>query len=161
MKVAHDIFAEVNPAFCTYVLIAFIDKFIMEKKTAPELPLAYLALPIALSGDLTASFDGTNKSTGLREWIERSPQIHVSIHKRINLSMSIVKEAICFGCFTRALKVDQKACLLVGENRPKKTAINELSTNSKETIRRAEKLGYWFSGAGSSKTVFNIMGVSI
>jgi hypothetical protein len=67
MIMAHDIYSETNPAFCAHALLAFTAAFSSSNKDGPEVPLAYLALPIALAGDLGNTFDGTNKNTGLLE----------------------------------------------------------------------------------------------
>ena len=104
MKLAHDIYAETNPAFCAYALAVFTTAFITIKSDGPELPTVYLALPVALSGDLSGTFGGTNKNTGLLEWLERSPQVQVRLAERVNASMEIVTNAIWFGCFARVLK---------------------------------------------------------
>ncbi len=75
MIVTHDVYSETNPAFCTYALAAFTAAFITVNEYGPELPVAYLSLPVALSGDVADSFKGTNKNTGLLEWLERNPYI--------------------------------------------------------------------------------------
>lgn len=75
MIVAHDIYSETNPAYGTYALTMFVRGFIAANGAGPELPAAYLALPVAMSGDLAPSFHGTNRNTGLLEWLDRSPQI--------------------------------------------------------------------------------------
>lgn len=59
MTLAHDLYAETNPAFCTYALAEFLKAFVEIDENGPELPLAYLALPLALSEDLAGSFEGT------------------------------------------------------------------------------------------------------
>ena len=70
MKIAHDVFSETNPAFCAHALVAFTTAYISESVDGPEVPTAYLALPVALSGELAGSFVGTNKNTGLLEWLD-------------------------------------------------------------------------------------------
>jgi hypothetical protein len=77
--IAHDIYAETNPAWVGYVLVAFLRGFVEAEPAGAELPLAYLGLPICLSGDLATTFEGSNKKTGLREWLERSPQIQLDL----------------------------------------------------------------------------------
>ena len=97
---AHDLYAETNPAFCTYALAEFLKAFVEVDETGAELPLAFIALPIALSGDLAGSFEGTNKRTGLLEWLERTPQMSVALGERLNASLEIVTMAVRYGCFT-------------------------------------------------------------
>ncbi len=161
MTVAHDVYSETNPAFCTFVLVAFTAAYLSINNHGPEVPTSYLALPIALSGDLDNAFARTNRNTGLLEWLERSPQVQVGLTERVNGSMSIVTEAIRFACFTRVLVVNEHARLQLGGTRLKKNAVKALSDESGRSIKRAERLGYWFAMAGSTRTVFDIMGLTV
>lgn len=161
MSVAHDIFAETNPGFCTYVLVSFVTTFVTVNDNGPELPITYLALPIALSGDLRTSFDGTNKNTGLLEWLERSPQVQIGLAERVNNSLSIVTEAIRFGCFSHVLVVAEGARLRLGERRLKKSVVAALSEGVSQSLKRAERLGHWFATAGTTKTAFDMMGLTV
>jgi len=161
MNIAHDIYSEINPAFCAYALTAFTTTYLSVNTDGPEVPTIYLALPIALSGDLDSAFKGTNKNTGLLEWLERSPQIQIDLAKRVNASIDLVTEAIRFGCFTHMLAVDVRARLKLGGKKVKKSAFTALSEEPRETIKRAERLGYWCATAGSTRTVFDMMGLTV
>jgi len=160
MNSAHDIYSEVNPAFCSYVLTSFTTSYLSVKPEGLDLPIIYLALPIALSGDLGTTFQGTNKNTGLLEWLERSPQIQIALSRRVNSSIDIVSEALRFGCFTGILTLDKNACVKLGKT-VKKNIINTLSEEASQVAKRAERLGYWFASAGTTKTIFNTMGLTV
>jgi hypothetical protein len=161
MTVAHDVFAETNPAFCTYALAAFVTSYFSVREDGPELPIAHLALPLALSGDLATTFNGTNKNTGLLQWFERNPRVQIGLSSRINGSMNIVTEAIRFACFARVLKLDEGARLQLGPSKLKKSATKSLSDEPAQAIKRAERLGYWFALAGSTRTIFNVLGLAV
>jgi hypothetical protein len=161
MKLAHDIYSETNPAFCAYALVEFTRAYLSVNADGPEVPTVYLALSVALSGDLGSAFAGTNKNTGLLEWLERSPQVQVGLAERANASMDLVTEAIRFGCFTRVLKMDDSARLTLGDRKLKKSAVNALSEEPAQVLKRAERLGYWFATAGTTRTVFDIMGLTL
>lgn len=161
MTVAHDVFAETNPAFCTYVAAAFVTSYLSIKEDGPELPIAYLALPLALSGDFESTFNHTNKNTGLLQWLERNPRVEVGLSARINGSMNIVTEAIRFACFTRVLKLSEGGRLQLGQSKLKKSATKSLSGEPAQAIKHAERLGHWFAVAGSTRAVFNIMGLAV
>ncbi len=161
MIIAHDIFSETNPAFCAIVLAAFTKAFVSTNANGPELPVVYLSLPIALSGDLSNTFDGTNKKTGLLEWLSRNPQAQIGFTERVNKSMSVVTKAIQFGCFSRVLILDEEARLHLGDNQIKNISIKSLSEGSANALKRAERLGYWFAAAGSTKTVFDMMDITV
>jgi hypothetical protein len=161
MKVAHDIYAEVNPAYCTYALAAFTKTYMSVSSDGPELATVYLALPLALSGDLGGSFDGTNKNTGLLEWLERSPQVQIALAERMNASIDIVTEAVRFACFTQVLVLNERARLTLGSLKVQKRALISLGEEAAQPIKRAERLGYWFALVGSTRTVFDMIGLAL
>ena len=160
MSVAHDIYAETNPAFCACALVAFTAAYRSLNDEGPELPAAYLALPIALAGDLGRTFDGTNKNTGLLEWLERRPQVQIGLADMVNASMGIVTEGIRFGSFSRVLLVGTNGRLGLGSQKIKASAISALGDSPIRSIKRAERLGFWFASAGSTRTVFDMMGLT-
>jgi hypothetical protein len=161
MNVAHDIYAETNPAFCAHALVAFTTAFLSVNDKGPEVPIVYLALPVALAGDLGSAFDGTNKNTGLLEWLNRRPQVQIGLANLVNVSMGIVTEAIRFGCFSRILVVNLDARLGLGNQKVKKSTVATLSEAPAQSIKRAERLGFWFASAGSTRTVFDMMGLTV
>jgi len=159
--VAYDVYSETNPAFCGYALVAFIAAYLSENGDGPELPLAYLALPLAMSGDLDSTFGGTNKNTGLPEWLERNPQIQIELAGRLNATMDMVREAVRFACFVGIVELNEHARLHLGPRKLKKSAQNALSMGSIQVIKHAERLGYWFAKAGSSRVIFDSMGLTV
>ena len=161
MKAAHDVFAETNPAFCASVLVEFTKAYSSLRPEGPEIPTAYLALPVALSGELAGTFDGTNKNTGLLEWLERSPQVQVGLAERLNASLDIVTDAIRFGCFARVIMLRENACLQLGDKTVKPSAIRALGEEPEQVTKRAGRLGNWFATAGSTRTVFDMMGLTL
>lgn len=159
--IAHDVYAETNPAWVTYVLTSFLRGFMEAEPEGADLPVAYLGLPICLSGDLASTFEHTNKKTGLREWIERSPQIQLELADRLNASLVIVTEAVRLSCFTSAVTLDKHGRLLPGTLRLKKDLAKGLSLDLSGPVKRADRLGHWFGAAGSTKTAFDILGLSL
>jgi hypothetical protein len=161
MIIAHDVYSETNPAYCTYALAAFVTAFISIKSDGPEMASAYLSIPIALSGDLSITFSGTNKNTGLLEWLERSPQVQIGLGSRLNESFPFVTEGIRLGCFTGALVLHDRAQLRIGQKKLKQAPVQTLGEESRGVIKRAERLGYWFAAAGSTRTIFELMGLTV
>lgn len=160
MRIAHDVYAETNPAFCASALVEFTRTYASIRPEGPETPAAYLALPVALSGEFASTFAGTNKNTGLLEWLERSPQVQVGLAMRMNASLDIVTEAIRFGCFAQLLILGEGAFLKLGDKKLKPSAISALGEEPAQTIKRAGRLGHWFATAGSTRTVFDMMGLT-
>lgn len=161
MRLAHDIYAETNPAFCAHALVNFAKAYLSINAAGAELPTVYLALPLALSGDLAGAFGGTNKNTGLLEWLGRSPQVQIALAERVNASMEIVTEAVRFGCFVGVLAIAEGARLHLGDKKPTKSATSAQGAEVAQSIKRAERLGYWFAMAGSTRTVFDIVGLTV
>jgi len=161
MRLAHDIYAETNPAFCASVLVAFTTAYLSVASSRPDVPLVYIAIPVSISGDFENTFKGTNRNTGLREWLERNPKIQIGLSKRLNASMNVVSEAIRFGCFARVLAMDDDARLNLGDQKLKNSAFKGLSAEPAQVIKRAKRLGYWFATAGSARRVFDMMGLTV
>lgn len=161
MTLAHDLYAETNPAFCAYALAEFLKAYVEVDETGPELPLAYLAMPIALSEDLAGSFDGTNKRTGLLEWLERTPQMSLGLGERVNASLDIVTSAVRYGCFTQIFTLGVDGRLRPGTKKVNAAAVGRLDTSSAGAIRRAGRLGTWLATAGSTRNIFGILGLTV
>lgn len=161
MNIAHDVFAETNPAFCAVGVLAFTKAYLAETGEGPEFPLIYLALPLALSGDIGMSFNGTNKNTGLLEWLGRDPRVQLNLAARLNATMGIVTGSIRFACFVQALEIGSDGRLKLGPQKVKQSAIKILSKDSVQVVKYAERLGHWFGMAGSTRTVFDVMGLTV
>lgn len=161
MIVAHDLYAETNPAFCAYILATFISAYEEEKSRSPEMLLCYAALPIALSGDLEKTFLGTNRLTGFLEWLQRNPVVQIDLRERIDSSADIVTEAIQYGCFSRLLSINEQGLVSAGPKSTNKSAINRLSSHNLNAFKRARSLGYWMAMAGSTRTTLNMMGLTV
>jgi hypothetical protein len=159
--IAHDVYAETNPAWITYVLTSFLRGFAEAEPQGADLPIAYLGLPICLSGDLASTFERSNKKTGLREWVERSPQIQLELADRLNESLAIVTGGVRLGCFTRAVILDENGRLLPGTLQLKDNLAKGLSIDLSGPVKRADRLGYWIGTAGSTKAAFDILGLSL
>lgn len=161
MTEAHDVFAETNPAFCAHALAAFTAAYMTLNDGGPELPSCYVALPIALSGDFAVAFNGTNRNTGLLEWLTRSPQVQVGLAARINASMGIVTEAVRFGCFSHVLVLKEDGRIRLGTLKIKSSVLSKLGEESARSIKHAERLGYWFAMAGSTRSTFDMIGLTV
>lgn len=158
---AYDITAETNSAFCAYLLRNFVRDYASINAAGPEFPLAYLALPLALSGDLQGTFEGTNRTTGLAEWLFRSPAVRVELSERLNGTLEIVTTAVRFSCFSRAIELSTQGRLCLGALELPNRPITKLTPSSRQAFTRAERLGAWFASAGSTEAVFDMFGVTL
>ncbi|MCD2514188.1 three component ABC system middle component [Comamonas endophytica] len=161
MAIAHDIFAETNPAYCASLLATFVRSYRIGNKSEPDITLCYAALPLALSGDLTPTFNGTNRRTGLLEWLRRSPVIQIRLAARVNGSLDIVTEAIRFGCFSNLLEIKTDGKVAPGMSLVPKQLRAELTQDTRKNFDNIDRIGHWFASAGSTRTVFNLMGLEL
>ncbi|QDH17376.1 three component ABC system middle component [Swingsia samuiensis] len=161
MFVAYDLFAETNPAFGAYGLLAFCRKHIAASGRKPNFSLSYIALPIALSDDLNTSFEETTSRTGLLSWLYRYPDVRVDLGVRLDASRDIVSEAMRFGLSTRALVFDPNGNLGPGARRLVQVPAKDLPLNAKRALNRASRLGTWMGNAGSAGTIFSAFGVTL
>lgn len=161
MIVTHDVYSEINPAFCAYVIAAFVEAFSSVNAQGPEMVATYASIPIALSGELESSFEGTNKKTGLLEWLQRSPSVQIGLTSRINETMNVVTEGLRFACFSGVISLDETARLHIGGQKLKRAPQQSLSAQSKNAIKRAARLGQWFAAEGSSRSIFESLGLTV
>jgi len=159
MIIAHDVFAESNPAFGTFALVGFCQHHIAASYEAPPLCLAYLALPIAMSEDLAHTFDETRATTGLLSWLNRYPDIRLKLGDRFDCSKETVSSTIRFALSTKALTLGKYGAIELGCNMPKMKPVADLPTNSKKVVKRAERLGIWMANAGSAGSIYSAFGV--
>jgi len=160
MNIAYDLFAETNPAFGTFGLVGFCQKYEAAAGRSPELALAYLALPLALSDDLETSFEETSATTGLLSWLNRYPDIRLDLGARLDASKDIVSAAVRFGLGARALSLGADGTIGLGARRPSAAPVADLPENPKRAVKRAERLGTWMGKTGSAGTIFSAFGVT-
>nr|WP_319528431.1 three component ABC system middle component [Pseudomonas laurentiana] len=161
MAIAHDIYAETNPAYCAALLTHFVSGYCSRRNTPPDITLCYAALPLALSGDLASTFAGTDRRTGLLEWLHRSPVIQIRLADRVNGSLDIVTEAIRFACFSQLLMVNAEGRLVLGVSPLRKVLTKQLSEETQKIFKNIDRLGCWFALAGTTRTVFDMMGLEL
>jgi O-antigen/teichoic acid export membrane protein len=160
MTVAHDLFAETNPAFGVFTIVGFCRSFWEASEMAPAIALLYLAVPIAMSGDTQTSFSETNSRTGLLAWLNRYPEIRLDLGPRLDASLSIVSASVKLGLATQALELGKSGVIGLGSSVPSKAHVERLPPESKQVIRRAERLGTWMAGAGTAGSIFSAFGVT-
>ncbi|REE07301.1 hypothetical protein B0G71_7789 [Paraburkholderia sp. BL27I4N3] len=160
MKIAYDLFAETNPAFGAYGLLGFCRKYLAAAGKRPAFALSYIALPIALSDDLDASFEQTTAITGLLTWLNRYPDVRVDLGARLDASKDVVSAAMRFALSARALSLEADGTFRPGPQRPVQAAADSLPHNAKRALKRAERLGTWMGNAGTAGTIFSAFGVT-
>ena len=160
MKIAHDLYAETNPAFGAYATIGFCREFQSVSAESPSIALVYLALPIAMSRDTEKSFSETNIATGLLAWLNRYPEIRLNLGARLDASLDVVSASLRLGLTSNALALDDGGAIGLGPKPPLKAPADKLPAEPRKVIRRAERLGGWMGKTGSAGSIFSAFGVS-
>lgn len=161
MTIAHDLYAETNPAFGAYAAIGFCREYHSVSAQNPSIALIYLALPIAMSRDTERSFSETNVSTGLLAWLNRYPEIRPNLGARLDASLDMVSATLKLGLASKALALVDGGTITLGPKPPIKAPVGRLPIEPKKAIRRAERLGAWMGDAGSAGSVFSALGVTL
>lgn len=161
VKIAHDLYAETNPAFGTYAAIGFCREYKSASTQNPSIALVYLALPIAMSRDTGRSFSETNITTGLLAWLNRYPEIRLNLDARLDASLDVVSASLRLGLTSNALALADDGAIGLGPKPPIKAPVERLPAEPKKVIRRAERLGGWMGKAGSVGSVFSAFGVTL
>ena len=161
MKIAHDLYAETNPAFGTYAIVGFCREYESISTQSPSVALVYLALPIAMSRDTEKFFSGTNIRTGLLAWLNRHPGVRLDLGARLDASLNMVSASLRLGLMSKALALVEDGAIGLGSNQPIKAPVERLPAEPKKVIRRAERLGGWMGEAGSVGSIFSAFGVSL
>jgi len=160
MTVAHDLFAETNPAFGVFIIAGFCRSFWKVAEKAPAVALLYLAVPIAMSSDTQTTFSHTSSRTGLLSWLNRYPEIRLDLAERLDASIDIVLASIKLGLASRALKLGTGGVIGLGSHVLPKAHADQLPLEPRQVIRRAERLGAWMAGAGTTGFIFSAFGVA-
>lgn len=152
---AHDLYAETNPAFCAQIIAKFCVGHQKRAGEPADLAVCYLVLPIILSDDLVETFSGTNGATGLLVWLERNPKIRVGLAARVNLTLRFTTDAVRFGCVSNQLRLDENGKVSSGSLKARKGNSQDILQAESNAVR----LGQWFESVGSSRAVLSSFGV--
>ena len=162
MKPAYDLYAEINPAFIAYLLQRFVKKFCEESGNSPHISLAYLAIPISLTGTLEFTFSATNSKTGFLPWLSRFPEVRTGLHSNIAASKDLTLSGLKAGVHGRLLDIVDGNGLALGDAKgPPDNLKRKLPSKPKACVSRIERLGVWMANAGNPATIFSMLEVQL
>lgn len=155
-----DILSMTNPALNSLLLRNFVKGYNTNLKSCPFL-LLFLPLPFVLSESIRETFKGTNSATGLYTWLTRNQNLLINLNNRIEMSSSITRNAIIFGCYNQLLVINEDGTLNAIN---KGITISKLKNSSVEVIEMldtSKRLGCWFSQIESTTNIFNSLGLTL
>lgn len=160
MKVTYDLYAETNPAFIAYLLQRFILKYRGETVILPHISLSYLAVPIALTGNLESTFSKTNSRTGFLPWLSKFPEVRIGLHSNIEVCKDVTLSGIKAGVYGGLLTITETAHLNLGNAKsPPENLKGQLPDAPKACVSRIERLGGWMAAAGNPASIFSALEV--
>jgi len=161
--ISADTYTSTNPALCSLVLWSFLNGFEQTKKDGCELPILFLPLPLIISKTIRNKFDGSNNTTGLLTWVARNPSVLINVGQRIEVTKNITKEAILFGATNEVFNFNDDGLVFSNKKGIKVSKVQSGShfENDKEMLLTARRLGSWCGQLESTKTIFNVLGVSL
>jgi hypothetical protein len=158
MKVTYDLYAETNPAFIAYLLQRFVLKYCEKSEVPPHISLAYIAIPISLTGMLEGSFSATRSTTGFLPWLSRFPEVRIGLHSNVAASKDLTSKGLTAGVQGGLLRIADGCNLtLGGTKRPPENLKSKLPESPKACVARAERLGGWMASAGKPATIFSAL----
>lgn len=157
---AIDVYAATNPAFGALVLHSFAKGHAEHLEArSPEFPRFFLVLPLLLSAKGLNSFDGTNAQTGFFGWLDRRPEIAVSLAANVRAGIPYTRAALRFAVRHRLIQADgyQFAAL---DRPPWRNPLWAAVDERGQIIRCARRFGTWLSHVPDTVTVFHSLGIA-
>ena len=151
-----------NPAYCGVLIYEFVRAYEKARKVPVSFALVFCALPIALH---TATRRRLPRSTitGLLPWLEENRDVRVGFADRaINLS-PYVREALRYASARDAICFGNGGVLATGPKRASftQTALDDTTTDVRETVDAVRKIARWFAAAGDTPTILAAWGMRV
>jgi len=161
MILSYDLYAETNPAFVSFLLYRFVKNYSGNTPHAPHVSLAYLAVPMAMSERLEASFSSTNSATGFLAWLNRFPESRVGLQRDVVQSKNVTAGGLRASVHSQLLRLNPDGTLGIGiAKKPPENTKGKLSSGPKKAVTRAERLGGWMSKVGGPALIFSALEVN-
>jgi hypothetical protein len=151
-----------NPAFVGVLLRKAVDGYTAEAEMGLPFELAFLVVPLCLHPATVSRLPARAASTPLHTWLQREENrdVLVSFGDRVSALVPFTREAIVFAGQRGVITFDDTGRLQAGDGplRGISTYPNT-SDDIKQAVRRAEFVGRWFALAGTTTTIFSLLGV--
>jgi hypothetical protein len=151
-----------NPAFLGALLRKAVDGYAEKSDSGLPFELAFLVLPLCLHPDTVRRLPARAASTPLHTWLQQGEirDVLVTFGGRAEALVPFTREAIIFAAQRGVIVVDDAGRLRVGRR-----ALSGITTypNVSEDIKRAVNgavlIGRWFALAGTTATIYSLLGV--
>ena len=149
-----------NPAYCGALIYEFVRAYERAKRVPSSFALVFCALPIALH-PATRNRLPTSTVTGLFPWLENNRDVQVGFADRTRNLTPYVREALRYAAAREAICFDDGGVITAGPKRASftQTALEETTTDVRETVNAIRKIGRWFAAAGDTPTILAAWGI--
>lgn len=154
-----DLFAMSNPVLCGLILWAFSKGYTNITKCGYNYPLLYLPIPFVLSKSISTTLKGTNKKTGLFEWLSRNPDIPLYIQDIVLNTRNITIDAISISLRHQLITIDQNNNVTPGIKKLTH-AINPKS-EIQVLLKNSVLFGTWMGQINSTRLVLQSLGIKL
>lgn len=151
-----------NPAFIGVLLRKSIDGYTEEVKTGMPFELLFLVPPICLHPATAKRLPRSPSATPLHVWLQREENrdVLLAFSERASAVVPFVREALLFCCGRGVITIGDDGKLRAGATKLRGITQYRLAGEEvKDGIRLAEMTGRWFALAGTTATVFTLLGV--
>ena len=150
-----------NPAYLGAILRTSADEYC--KTTDGEMPFELcFVVPALVLHPTTAARLPKSVATTLHSWIQsdENRDVLISLDQRISDLVPFVKEALIFAAQRQILALTDDGNVTPGTAKLTGiTAFRALSEETKEHLRLGQFTGRWLASAGSTSTIYMLMGI--
>jgi len=148
-----------NPSFCASLLWHAAKGYASSDDGYMSFEESFLVLPFVLHRETRDTLPRSTR-TSLAVWIQEHPLAPARIAGRAKALVPFTKESLLFGGTHSFVAIDAGRIVPQLEWQSRVTrVIRHSSDEVRFCLRRAEFIGKWFAGVGSSETVLALLGV--
>lgn len=151
-----------NPAFIGALLRTTVKAYVDETQRGMPFEVAFLVLPFCLHPTTANRLPARAASTPLHTWLQREENrdVLVGIGERSSALVPFTREALLFASLRGVIVFDDAGLLRPGVvNLRGITGYRSSGEEVRQALRCAEFMGRWFALAGTTETIFTILGV--
>ncbi len=151
-----------NPAFIGVLLRKAVEGYAEEAENGLPFELAFLVIPLCLHPDTVIRLPARAASTPLHTWLlrEENRDVLVSFGDRVSALVPFTREALVFAGQRGVIVFDESGRVRAGDASLRGiTTYPNTSDDIKQAVRRAEFVGRWLALAGTTATIYSLLGV--
>ena len=151
-----------NPAYCGVLVYEFVRSYEKAQKNPPSFALLFCALPVVLH---PATRDRLPSSTATRlfTWLENNRDVRIGFSDRACNLRPYIREALRYAAAHQAISFGNGGAITAGPKRASftSTALNETTTDVRDTIKAVRLIARWFAIAGDTSTILAAWGIRV